>query len=159
MKKFVFSVFLLLFVAVLLCQSIFAAPSADAETVSEMIRKAAPTEFGYLDNTEYYMQYYFSSLSYVDDSCIVTCTESTNFNEFGVFHVKNPSDAKLCEKQLKAYLANAKERFKNGVVYDINEYPKFENAKVTVIGQYVIYTILDASQTKAATGAVRQYLQ
>lgn len=159
MKKFVFSLFLFVFVTFLLCQSVFAAPSGNAEAISEIIRKAAPTEFGYLDNTEYYMQYYFPSLSYVDDSCIVTCTESTNFNEFGVFHVKNPSDAKLCEKQLKSYLANAKERFKSGVVYDINEYPKFENAKVTVVGQYVIYTILDTSQTKAAVNAVRQYLQ
>ena len=159
MNKFVFSICLVLFLTFLLCQSVFAASNADAETISEMIRKAAPTEFGYLDNTEYYMQYYFSAFSYVDDSCIVTCTESTNFNEFGVFHVKSTSDVKLCEKQVKAYLTNAKERFKNGVVYDINEYPKFENAKVTVVGQYVIYTILDTSQTKAAISAVRQYLQ
>lgn len=158
MKKVV--CFILLGAMMLLfCQSVLAVPSTNAETVSEIIRKAAPTEFGYLDNTEYYMQYYFPMLSYVDDCCIVTCTESTNFNEFGVFHVKNVSDAKLCEKQLKTYLSNAKERFKSGVVYDINEYPKFENAKVTAIGQYIIYTILDASQSKAAIDAVRQFLQ
>ncbi len=159
MKKTVCFFILIILIVSIIPNAVFASAEASAESISDVIQKAAPTAFGYTDNTEYYMQYHFTSLSFVDDCCVVVCTESTNFNEFGVFHVKSASDAKLCEKQLKRYLKDAKERFQSGVVYDIKEYPKFENAKVTVIGQYVIYTILDSAQSKDAIRAVKQILQ
>lgn len=159
MKKFICT-FLLLAVLFAFCSySVLCASSKSAESVSEIIRRQAPEDFGYLDNTEYYMQYYFSELSFVDDACIVACNESTNFNEFGVFHVKSESNIKPCVKVLQSYLQKAKARFKSGIVYDVQEYPKFENAKVTVIGQYVIYTILDSKQSKAALDAVKNFLQ
>lgn len=158
MKKFVFFLPFLLLSSLFLSYCATALSFPSAKDVSEVIRKAVPTEFGYLDNTEYYMQYYFSDLSYVDDSCIVICAESSNFNEFGVFHVKDPSDTKLCEKQVKSYLSEAKERFKSGVIYDIDQYPKFENAKIVTIGSYVIYTILDPSESKRAIEEIKKTL-
>ena len=150
---------LILLISLLLFPSAFAASDLSAETFSEVIRKAAPVEFGYLDHTEYYMQHFFSDLSYVDDSCIVVCADSTNFNEFGVFHISNKEDVKRCEKSLKRYVSTAREHFKNGVIYDIKEYPKFENARVIVAGDYVIYMILDNEQGAAALSAIKQYLK
>lgn len=137
----------------------YAERQVSAEAVSEVIRRAAPVDFGYVDNTEYAMQHDFAELSYVDDSCIVVCAESTNFNEFGVFHVENTSDVRLCEKYLKSYLAKRKSQFQNGVIYDIAEYPKFENAKVLVADHYIIYVILDAAQGKAAGDAIKQFVK
>ena len=78
--------------------SVFAETNTSAEAVSEVIRKAVPADFGYVDNTEYAMQHDFAELSFVDDSCIVVCAESTNFNEFGVFHTKSEKDARQCER-------------------------------------------------------------
>ena len=64
-------------------------PFTSTKTIGRTVEKAIPAEFGYVDNTEYYMNRYFSSLTSVDDSYIVTSAESTNFNEFGIFHLKN----------------------------------------------------------------------
>ena len=135
------------------------ATDVSANRISETVQKQVPIEFGYVDNTEYYMQHYFSQFSFVDDSSIVVASESTNFNEIGVFHIAKREDVKKCARLLTEYLNEAKIRFQSGVIYDIKEYPKFENAKVTVIDQYVIYTILDKQQGRDALRAVRDLLQ
>ena len=139
--------------------SVFAETNTSAEAVSEVIRKAVPADFGYVDNTEYAMQHDFAELSFVDDSCIVVCAESTNFNEFGVFHTKSEKDARQCERYLRAYLAKRKTQFESGVVYDVAEYPKFENADVFSVGQFVVYAILDVDQLSAAQKAVRGFIK
>jgi len=157
MKKVSIVVVSMLLFAVLFCPATHAVVSADA--IAEVISKAVPCDFGYLDNTEYQMQCFFSDLTFVDDSCIMVCSDSTNFNEFGVFHVKNKQDAGLCEKSLKKYLDLSCARFMNGVVYDIEEYPKFKNAKVFIIDDYIIYTILDVSQTEAAIKTAKAFLK
>ena len=159
MKIIIVAIVLAFLLSLSLSPAVSAAPSVSAETVSEQIRKAAPTAFGYVDNTEYYMQYYFHGLLFVDDSCIVISAESTNFNEFGVFHVKNTADAKRCEKQLKAYLSESEARFRSGVVYDIDQYPKFENATVCTIDNFVFYMILEPSQIEVASRAVSNFLK
>ena len=60
-----------------------------------------------------------------------------------MFYVNDPSAVKKCVTLLERYLCERKDRFEIGVVYDLDEYPKFENATVIVSGQYVVYTILD----------------
>lgn len=135
------------------------AKNISAKAISEVIQMALPTEFGYVDNTEYAMKHELSVLTCVNDSHVVVCAEATNFNEFGVFYVENERDVKRCVKQLTEYVARRKAQFQNGVIYDINEYPKFENAKVTAIGRYVIYTILETAQKTAAIQAVEHALQ
>ena len=122
MKQKIKYIYLFLIFAIFFSFGINASSNVSAETLSEAIRKVAPLEFGYVDNTEYYMQYYFNELSFVDDSCIVVSSESTNFNEFGVFHVTNADEVKRCEELLKTYLKAAKQRFRSGVIYDIDEY-------------------------------------
>lgn len=149
--------FLILFFALTL--SVHAEAQVGAEAVSEAVRRSAPTEFEYVDNTEYAMQHDFAELSFVDDSCIVVCAESTNFSEFGVFHLANEKDVGRCERLLRSYLSTRKSQFQNGVIYDVGEYPKFENARVFSVGRFVIYTILDAKDASAAEKAVRDLLK
>ena len=103
MKKLNKLIFWLLLLSIPFSQKV-AASDLSAEAISEMIRAEATCDFGYVDNTEYYMQYYFHELSFVDDSCIVTCADSSNFNEFGVFHVSCERDVAKCEKVLKKYV-------------------------------------------------------
>ena len=154
-------VFVLFIVITLLfsaCPSAYA-KNTSAKAISETIQAAIPAEFGYVDNTEYAVRHELSNLTCVDDCYVVVCAESTNFNEFGVFHVDNESNVKRCAKQLTEYIARRKIQFQNGVIYDINEYPKFENAKVTAIDCYVIYTILDIPQRTAALESIKSVLQ
>ena len=135
------------------------ARNISAEAVSDAIQLALPTEFGYVDSTDYLMRHEFSSLCGIFDSHIVVCADSANFNEFGVFFVKNTTDIKPCIKQLGEYLSNRKTQFQSGVVYNPSEYPKFEGAKVFSVGQVIIYTILDTSQGAIAEKTVKKMLK
>ena len=153
---FRYSFALLLICALIL--PISAKPIPDARSLSEVIQKACPVEFGYVDNTEYYMSSYFAGLKNVDDFYIVTCSDSTNFNEIGVFHVKDSGSIQQNTKLLKKYLLKIKQNFESGVVYNTMEYPKFQNAKVFSVGEYLIYTVMDKDNVKKAETAAQKYI-
>ena len=157
MKSFFRYSFVILLVLTLILP-ISAAPTTDARTLNETIQKACPAEFGYVDNTEYYMSTYFSDMKNVDDFHIVTCADSTNFNEIGVFHVKDTGSIQSNTKTLKKYLLKIKQNFENGVVYNTMEYPKFENAKVFAVGNYLIYTVMDKDNVKKAENAANNFM-
>ena len=157
MKKILGS-FLLILLALTLCFPLSAKKVTDAKEVSELLQAACPTEFGYVDNSEYYMSSYFSSLEDVDDFHIVTCADSTNFSEIGVFHLKNSTHLSQNQKLLKKYLAKIKANFENGVVYNTKEYPKFENAAVITVDDFVIYMILTPDQSAKATQLLQNLL-
>ena len=142
-----------------LCLPLSAKDIRDAKEVSEAIQKAAPTEFGYVDNSEYYMSSYFSTLKDVDDVHIVTCADSTNFSEIGVFHLKDCAHLAHNQKLLKQYLAKIKANFESGVVYNTKEYPKFENAKVFSNGNYLVYVVLDKAEALRAEKALEAAVQ
>ena len=135
------------------------ARNISAEALSNAIQVALPTEFGYVDSTDYLMKHEFSSLCGIFDSHVVVCADSANFNEFGVFFVKNTTDIKPCIKQLSEYLNNRKTQFQSGVVYNPAEYPKFESAKVFSVGPVIISTILDPSQGAIAEKTVKEMLK
>ena len=129
-----------------------------AKSIGTVVEKAVPLEFGYVDNTEYYMNRYFSKLKNADDCYIVTSAESTNFNEFGIFRFKNKSELKAAKHVLRDYLATRRTEFESGVIYNTAEYPKFQNATVLTFENYICYTILTPSDLKKATAAAKELL-
>lgn len=157
--KHLFRLFFTLLLLLAFCLPLSARETLDAKGVSEAIQKSVPTEFGYVDNSEYYMSSYFSALKGVDDFHIVTCADSTNFSEIGVFHMKDAAHLAHNQKLLKKYLLQIKSNFENGVVYNTKEYPKFENAKVFAKGEYLVYVVLNKEDAlraeKALEGAAR----
>ena len=118
------------------------------DDVVDAVHNGAQSEFGYSEVSRYYLEDYFSELSNVNNVRIYKCNDSLNFNEFGVFEFTSHKAAKNGLQGIQKYLKKAKENFENGVVYDIKEYPKFQNAKAKVFDNYVIYTILEEKQTK-----------
>lgn len=157
--KTLFRSFTLVLLVLLLCIPISAEANLDAKALSEKLQEAVPAKFGYVDNSEYYMSSYFSGLEDVDDFYIVTCADSTNFNEIGVFHLKSNEHLAANHKLLKKYLLKIKQNFESGVVYNIEEYPKFENAKVFSVGNYLVYTVLDRAASQKAEQAARSALK
>ena len=125
------------------------------EEIVDHIVKYAPVEFGYCDVSDYYMKNYFSDLRAPLEYRIFTCNESSNFNEFGVFKFSDEGDAEDGLKVLRHYLNTSKEEFENGIIYDINEYPKFTNARMEKVGVYLIYTILNKNEADSAFAAIK----
>ncbi len=132
--------------------------SIDACSIGRVIQEAVPINFGYVDNTDYYSGSYFSYLKGIDDCYIATSAESTNFNEFGIFRLHTKADVKMAKKELQAYLERRKAEFENGVIYNTEEYPKFQNASVFSVGNYVCYTILTPNDVKKASSAVKNMI-
>ena len=144
---------------ILLACSVSAQSNLSSAMISEEIQRAIPVPFGYIDNTQYGFQNYFSQFSFLEDGCIVVCADATNFNEFGVFYVKEHADVRKFEKILTSYLSGRKNEFCSGVIYDIKQYPKFENARVISIGNFVLYMILNDSDGDLAVSAVRRIIE
>lgn len=143
MKKII----ILLILTVLFCVGC-TAECEDAMTyrtneIEALILNNLKCELGYCDVSEYYLENYFNNISGMKSGKIYTCNESTNFDEFGIFEFESVKDAQTAKSAVKKYLSSAKEEFKSGIVYNANEFPKFEAARVEIIGNYAVYTILD----------------
>lgn len=110
--------------------------------IESVFYKNLNSEIGYCDVSEYYRQNYFSDLQELEEYKIYTSNDSTNFDEFGIFKFKTEEAARKYIKAIKKYLTNSENEFQNGIIYNINEYPKFKNADVEILGKYLIYTIL-----------------
>ncbi len=159
-QKNIFSIFLLLILLPNFCLPIMAKDtfSIDSPTIGKAMQEAIPITFGYIDNTEYYSKCYFSQMNGILDCYIATSAESTNFNEFGIFHLNSKADVKSAKKILQMYLEKRRSEFENGVIYNIEEYPKFQNASVFSAGNYVCYTILAPNDVKKAASAIKKLI-
>ncbi len=116
--------------------------------IEKIIVDNAPTEFEYSDVSDYYLNSYFKSLPAVLEAKICVCNDSSNFNEYGIFRFESENDAQNALGTVRNYLYSAKSEFENGIIYDIEEYPKFENATAKRFGKYVVYTILNKKDSE-----------
>lgn len=93
-----------------------------------------------------------------DDSCtpedyfLYKASASDNLSEFGVFQAADADAAKAIQASLEAYIQQQLTGT-NMESYFPNEMPKFENAKVVIQGNYVMYAVLDDSGRSAAVDA------
>jgi hypothetical protein len=85
--------------------------------------------------------------------------ESRNINEVGVFLCKSEKDAKavkeFCENYLNAKALQLKPLLET---YNPTEITKLDYATVNVIGRYVMYSILNSSDTTTAGSALEKAL-
>ena len=91
-------------------------------------------------------------LELVSDHRITVSAESDmNVDEIGIFYVKNAKDANQIKKFVERYLEANKLRMTPLLEsYNQDELPKLDCADVSVCGNYVLYTILNASDTTTA---------
>lgn len=86
--------------------------------------------------------------------------KDTNVDEFGVFHVKDSKRVSKVEDIVKSYIATQQLRLPSILdMYNPDEIPKVENAKVLVCGNYVLYTILNDEATGKAQSACKDELK
>lgn len=85
---------------------------------------------------------------------------ASNVNEIGIFRLGSASDAKAFKGFVEDYLAAYVLR--NTPIlegYNPSELTKLDNAKVTVYGVYVVYTILNTADTAAVDNTVERLLK
>lgn len=98
-------------------------------------------------NERYIMMFAFSEECTPDEYFIFCAKDSDNCDEFGVFKAKDSSSVQELKSAVEQYIA-VKPVSNNVAAYFPQEMPKYENAKVWVEGDYVLYAILgdDARQ-------------
>lgn len=90
---------------------------------------------------------------------VVSENSDMNIDEVGVFVCETEKDAKTVKSFTENYLA-AKTLQMTPLLksYNPDELPKLDNATVTVMGRYVVYTILSSTDTDTAGSAMEKAL-
>ena len=103
---------------------------------------------------------YADYLAKVDEYRILVSENSDmNVDEVGVFLCKTEKDVKAVKSFAENYLAAKTLQLKPLLEsYNPDELPKLDNATVTVMGRYVIYTILSSADTATAGSAAESAL-
>lgn len=103
---------------------------------------------------------YATQLEKVKEYRILVSEESdVNIDEVGVFLCRSPGDIQSIRSFVQAYLSTKALQQKPLLEsYNPGELPKLDNAKVQVVGLYVVYTILSTSDTATADTALKTAL-
>lgn len=135
--------------------------------VMQKIEAALPAGDGYTPVSDGFIssstwgEEYTALLDAVSDRKIcISAKSDSNVDEFGVFHVKNPDRVSEVKGIVESYIEAQQLRLPAILdMYNPDEIPKVENAKVLVCGNYVLYTILDTDATAKAQSACKEALK
>lgn len=95
----------------------------------------------------------------IDRQILLSESSDTNIDEVGILRCQNAKIADDARSIVEDYLAAKKLRLTPLLEsYNPNEIPKLDNARVTVCGPYILYTILSAEETGEAHEAFRSAL-
>ena len=90
-----------------------------------------------------------------DWAVVVSRNADTNVSEIGVFHIGEDADAEGVLAMVTSYVDAQKLRLPPLLeMYNPDELPRVENARVEVFGRYVVYTILGETDTAAVRRGV-----
>ena len=131
------------------------------DSLSSAIINAVPEENGYTTMGNDYISLEFSGATDITENtsayCVVASTTSSNVNEFGIFHVNG--DKTKVKDAVQSYVDQQTGKLRSMLeMYSADELSKLDEAKVTVYGNYVIYTIFSKDQTDLALKAVSDLL-
>lgn len=103
--------------------------------------------------------YYFLELdsSKLSEYTVRIPSGSASIDEYGLFHVKESADKDAVLAQLEAYIENRRVTWDTR--YDQSEADKVKNAKVTVFGNYLLYTILSDAEAGEVIAAFKEQVE
>ncbi len=95
-----------------------------------------------------------------DHVILISGRSDRNVDEIGVLRVKDGGDVKAAKAIVEDYVKAQALRHKSLLEsYNPAELPKTENARVTVCGRYILYTILGDTETTTAHEAFENALK
>ena len=123
------------------------------------IAELCPAEEGYSNFGDEQIKYFFENTTLPTDYSIIYSTDANDINEIGIFHCKNKEDTEQMMDIVEDYIDDLQDSQVNFVSsYAPYEIPKLEGAEVRCYGNYVIYTVLDTNERKAAFSALEETL-
>ena len=155
MKKIIALVISLSILLCMLCACGSSTKDVSMEDVQDAVTAAVDIDsFDNISekNERYIMMFGFSDDNTPDDYFIYCAKESANCDEFGVFKASDSSSVQEIKTAVEQYIAN-KPISNNVAAYFPEELPKYENAKVWVEGEYIMYAILDNNSLKSVSDA------
>ena len=137
-----------------------------ATQLTDSITAALPAGDGWRQVSEAYVspsswgEDYADYLAKVETYRILVSENSDmNVDEVGVFLCKTEKDVKAVKSFAENYLAAKTLQLKPLLEsYNPDELPKLDNATVTVMGRYVIYTLLNSADTATAGSTAEKAL-
>lgn len=123
-------------------------------TLVSRTRKVLSSDMTYSEVDVSYLADYFSAPDYIQNAVILRADIGNDLDEVGFFHVQD-GNADAMRALVSDYLARSYEQ--NKTWYDSyipHQTPKLRDARVTVIGNYVFYTILDADDREDVIEAI-----
>ena len=134
--------------------------NVNVDTLADKAIACIPLANGYSDWDEDTVDYYFGDAEKLADYEVYDSRDGNDHNLFGIFKAKNSDDVSkiksACESFIRKYSNDISGSVQN---YAPGEAAKFDNAKVSVYGDYVLVTILSASDTSAVCTAVENALK
>jgi hypothetical protein len=94
--------------------------------------------------------------SNVQEWMILASSSQSTVDEFGIFRVKEGGDTNAVKAEVEDYVQYMQVKLEVYLeMYDPAEKTKLENAKVTVLGNYVVFTMLTEADTDACMDAIK----
>ena len=114
-----------------------------SEDFTEIVSQSYSPSLGVAEVGEFYKTVYFNNVEELLQIKVYKSLESSNFDEIGVLEFVDSKSAKSALGMVEEYLKKANETFKKGIVYNAEEYVKFQGSKVERFGNILVYTILE----------------
>ena len=135
---------------------------ADDVPLSSLVsrtREVLASDMTYSEVDVSYLADYFSAPDYIQNAVILRADIGNDLDEVGFFHVQD-GNADAMRALVSDYLARSYEQNKSWYdSYIPHQTPKLRDARVTVIGNYVFYTILDADDREDVIEAIKAELK
>ncbi len=163
MKKLTFAAALLLCLSLCMTACSSFRDDVPVSDLTTAVFGAVATQGGFTAADADYVSLEFANASVIDSNVsewmICASTSSQTVDEFGIFHVKNGSDVGAVKAEVQDYVSALQVKLEVYLdMYDPAEKTKLENARVTVYGNYVVYTMLDDADTTACLSAIENAL-
>ncbi len=98
------------------------------------------------------------SLDTTESFAAYSSSVSTSLNEIVIVQAKTADDVAALNTQVETSVSNMKEIRTTYADYLPEEYEKVENTKITQVGNYIMYTVLDSEMEAAAITAMKDIL-
>lgn len=135
-------------------------------SVSDTVKAALPVGDGYrvagdsfISESDWGPDYQTLLDAITDRHILLSEKSESNVDEIGVLHVTESGDVKAVRAIVEEYVEAKVLRMTSLLEsYNPAELPKLDNARITVCGNYILYTILGDSETTAAHEAFEKAL-